>query len=249
MTNNPAAHLPSVLVTRPRAAAERFTADLVKEFPALQVVVSPIMAIIPIGSLPDLGQYQGVIFTSSNAVEQFSAARQLDGYPCFCVGDATAKAAQHLGFKVISAGGNSRDLVSLIADLPDTGPLVHVRGVHSKGDVAENLSKLGRSCDTAIVYDQIEQRLNQKAQRLMARNSTIIIPIFSPRSAQLLIKQMQPSEHSHIVAISRAAAEVFSLLPNVKYSIAEAPNYKAMLQRVLELLKDGILLEPHSKRL
>ena len=140
-------------------------------------------------------------------------------------------------------------MVSLIADLPDTGPLVHVRGVHSKGDVAENLSKLGRSCDTAIVYDQIEQRLNQQAQRLMARNSPIIIPIFSPRSAQLLIKQMQPSEHSHIVAISRAAAEVFSLLPDVKYSIAEAPNYKAMLQRVLELLKDGILLEPPSKRL
>lgn len=249
MTNNPAAHLPSVLVTRPRAAAERFTADLVQEFPALQVVVSPIMAIIPIGSLPDLGQYQGVIFTSSNAVEQFSAARQLDGYPCFCVGDTTAAAAQCLGFKVISAGGNSRDLVSLISDLPDTGPLVHVRGVHSKGDVAESLSKLGRSCDTAIVYDQIEQRLNQQAQRLMERNFPMIIPIFSPRSAQLLIKQMQPSELSHIVAISQAVAEVFAPLPDIKCSVAEAPNYEAMLHRVLELLKNGNPLEPPAKRL
>ena len=83
----------------------------------------------------------------------------------------------------------------------------------------------------------------------MERNFPMIIPIFSLRSAQLLVKQMQPSELSYIVAISQAVAEVFAPLPDIKCSVAEAPNYEAMLYRVLELLKNGNPLEPPAKRL
>ena len=57
MTNNPTAQMPSVLITRPRPAAERFEADLLTEFPQLNVVKSPVLEIVQKGELPELSKY------------------------------------------------------------------------------------------------------------------------------------------------------------------------------------------------
>ena len=249
MTNNPTAQMPSVLITRSRPAAERFEADLLTEFPQLNVVKSPVLEIVQKGELPELSKYQGVIFTSPNAVERFSASKSVDGCHCFCVGDTTAEAARQMGFSAISAGGSSQDLIDLVKNFPTKGRLVHVRGVHSRGKIAQRLSDMGRPCDTSIVYDQIEQTLNHSAQQLFNEKKPVIVPIFSPRTAELFIKQVQPSIQTYIVAMSQLVAQVFTKIPNIYCRIAHAPTQEAMRHSVVGLLRDANLLEPSAKRL
>ena len=247
MTNNPTAQLPSVLITRPRAAAERFAAELLNQCHGLNIVISPVLAIAPTGKLPELSQYEGVIFTSPNAVERFSASTIADGCHCFCVGDTTAEAARQIGFSAISAGGDSTDLIDLIESGPTKGRMVHVRGVHSRGRIAQRLSDMGRPCDTAVVYDQIEKTLNEKAKQLFSANIPVIVPIFSPRTAELFLKQIQPSIQTYIVAMSQSIAQVFAKTPDINCSIAKSPDQKAMQQSVVRLLRDANLLEPLVK--
>ena len=249
MTNNPTAQMPSVLITRPHAAAERFAAELLNECPGLNIVISPVLAIAPTGELPELSQYEGVIFTSPNAVERFSASTIADGCHCFCVGDTTAEAARQIGFSAVSAGGSSHELIDLVKNFPIKGRLVHVRGVHSRGEIAQRLSDMGRPCDTSIVYDQIEQTLNHSAQQLFNEKKPVIVPIFSPRTAELFIKQVQPSTQTYIVAMSQLVAQVFTKIPNIYCCIAHAPTQEAMRHSVVRLLDDANLLEPSAKRL
>jgi len=249
MTNNPTAQMPSVLITRPRPAAERFAADLFTEFPQLNIVISPLLEIIQIGELPKLSQYQGVIFTSPNAVERFSASKNVDGCHCFCVGDTTARAAQQIGFSAVSAGGSSEELIDLVKNFPMKGPLVHVRGVHSRGEIAQRLSDIGRLCDTAIIYDQVQQTLNEKARQLFSGNKPVIVPIFSPRTAELFRNQVQPSKRTYIVAMSQSVAQVFAKIPHIYCSIAQTPTQEAMRNSVVGLLGDTKLLETLTKRL
>jgi len=249
MTNNPTAQMPSVLITRPRPAAERFAADLLTEFPRLNVVISPLLEIVQKGELPELSQYQGLIFTSPNAVERFSASKNVGGCHCFCVGDTTAEAARQIGFSAVSAGGSSEELIDLVKNGPTKGRLVHVRGVHSRGKIAQRLSDMGRPCDTAIVYDQVEQTLNHKARQLFDENKPVIVPIFSPRTAELFLNQVQPSVQTYIVAMSQSVAQVFAKIPNIYCRIAQAPTQKAMRSGVAQMLDDANLLEPLAKRL
>lgn len=249
MTNNPTAQMPSVLITRPRPAAERFAADLLREFPRLNVIISPVLEIVQTGELPELSQYQGVIFTSPNAVERFSASKRLDRCHCFCVGDTTAEVARQIGFSAVSAGGSSHELIDLVKNFPTKGRLVHVRGVHSRGEIAQRLSDMGRPCDTSIVYDQIEQTLNHSAQQLFNEKKLVIAPIFSPRTADLFVKQVQPSIQTYIVAMSQLVAQVFTKIPNIYCSIAHAPTQEAMRHSVVRLLDDANLLETSAKRL
>ena len=249
MTNNPTVQVPSVLITRPRPASEQFAADLLMEFSRLNIVISPLLEIVHIGELPELSKYHGVIFTSPNAVERFSASKRVNGCHCFCVGDTTAKAARQIGFSVVFVGSSSEELIGLVKNFPTGGPLVHVRGVHSRGKIAQRLSELGCLCDTAIVYDQVEQTLNHNARQLLSGKNPVIVPIFSPRTAELFHNQVQPSKLTYIVAMSQSVAQVFAKIPFIYCSIAQAPTLEAMRSSVIRLLSDAKLLEPLAKRL
>ena len=106
---------------------------------------------------------------------------------------------------------------------------------------------MGRPCDTAVVYDQIEKTLNEKAKQLFSAKIPVIVPIFSPRTAELFLKQIQPSIQTYIVAMSQSIAQVFAKTPDINCSIAKSPDQKAMQQSVVRLLRDANLLEPLAK--
>lgn len=186
--------------------------------------------------LPDR-RFQAVIFTSETAVQ---AAKSM-GAPlptkAFCVGDRTAQAARQAGFMPDSAEGDVTALERLILNSKSTGPLLHLRGKDSAGDLAQSLTNCGIETLSAIVYTQDALDLTPEAITVFARQDPVIVPLFSPRSATLLVKALPLDRQAPlgVVAISQNTADAAQALAPDRFTIAAHPDGENMLLAVLEM--------------
>ncbi|OYU38035.1 MAG: uroporphyrinogen-III synthase [Pseudorhodobacter sp. PARRP1] len=222
---------PTILLTRPLAQSQRF-ADQVGG-----AVISPLMApefLSP--SLPS-GAFAAVIFTSETGVEaagRISAAGGVLPTRAFCVGNRTAEAARALGFVAQSAMGAADDLLAQISAEPPLGRLLHLRGQDSAGDLEKRLNIAGIDTVALIVYRQIAQNLTMEAADLLQGSAPVILPIFSPRSARLMVGELRRVAAIApicLVALSAAVAEAFDF-PATLVEIAARPDSAAMIQGV-----------------
>jgi uroporphyrinogen-III synthase len=229
-----------VLLTRPKAEAQAFANALVERFGAVvHPVVAPLMAprfLTP--TLPD-GEFAAVIFTSTRAVE--AALRLGANLPrlAFCVGQKTAQAAATGGFDAKSADGDSDALVAMVLAARPGGRVLYLRGLDTRGEIAERLNSAGVTTESAVVYRQEMQALDQPAATLLRTRGELIVPLFSPRAAALFVSAV-PSDAKatlHLAAMSSAVAEALDSVAYGSLTIARHPDAKGMLAAV------GILLD------
>jgi hypothetical protein len=142
----------TLLLTRPRAASERFSAEIIRRDLPLDIVIAPLMEIVATDPPPPLPVGAELIFTSSNAV---GLAGRGAGQRAWCVGARTASAATQAGFDGVVAGFSADDLVALLNDERPGARLVHLRGRHQRGDVADRLAAAGLSVTSHVVYEQV----------------------------------------------------------------------------------------------
>ena len=247
MTNNILPQHPTLLLTRPQKDAQAFAQEILSHQPTAQILISPILTITPIGTLPDLSAYAAVVFTSRHAVACFAHAHIPKKMTCFAVGEATAEAAKKLGFLVINSAGAAQDLILLVQKTGAAGPLIHPHGQHARGQIAAILTKKGIPCAECVIYDQIETPLSVQARALLTQPQALLVPVFSPRSARLLQRYGPLPNGSEIIAISQTVAACFSTQPHIKTTVACHPNRGAMLKAVLRRFQDMMLIDPTIK--
>ena len=247
MTNNILPQRPTLLLTRPQKDAQAFAQEVLSHQPAAQILISPVLTITPIGTLPDLSAYAAVVFTSRHAVACFAHAHIPKEIICFAVGEATAEAAKKLGFLVINSAGAAQDLILLVQKTGAAGPLIHPHGQHARGQIATTLTKKGIPCAECVIYDQIETPLSVQARALLTQPQALLVPVFSPRSARLLQRYGPLPNGSEIIAISQTVAACFSTQPHIKTTVACHPNRGAMLKAVLRRFQDMMLIDPTIK--
>ena len=247
MTNNILPQRPTLLLTRPQKDAQAFAQEVLSHQPAAQILISPVLTITPIGTLPDLSAYAAVVFTSRHAVSCFVHAPIPKKMTCFAVGEATAEAAKKLGFSVINSAGAAQDLILLVQKTGAAGPLIHPHGQHARGQIATTLTKKGIPCAECVIYDQIETPLSIQARALLTQPQALLVPVFSPRSARLLQRYGPLPNGSEIIAISQTVAACFSTQPHIKTTVACHPNRGAMLKAVLRRFQDMMLIDPTIK--
>jgi uroporphyrinogen-III synthase len=121
----------------------------------------------------------------------------------------------------------------MVKDTGVEGALLHVRGEHSRGDIAGRLS---RQVDEAVAYRQASVPLSEKAREILAGKHAVILPLFSPRTAQLFFKHdLQINAPVQVVAISSAVNEAIlgtNPTKNINILIAETPDAAAMLRAI-----------------
>jgi uroporphyrinogen-III synthase len=224
-----------VILTRPAAQGDRFAADLRARFgDAVQVILSPLIApVFPAVTLPD-GAFRAVILTSETGAQ---AAARVPGVPrlAWCVGDRTAEAARALGFEAQSAAGDADALVAAVLASDESGPLIHLRGRDSRGEVASRLTAAGLPTAELIVYAQEAQPLTDAARALLAGDDAVIVPLFSPRTAQLFAAT-QPKAPLFIAALSPVVAAGLGDLACQRLTFADHPDAKALLQALVPLI-------------
>lgn len=209
---------PTLLLTRPESDSRRFAAML-PEFPS---IISPILRIEPVEhDSAALLSAESLIFTSAHAIP-FSGPGQ--GRLALCVGERTAEVARLAGFDVRVGNGSAEGLLPLIKACP--APFIHPHGRH----IAHKLPVPG-----VVVYEQIFQPLLEKAQHLLNDKSPMILPVFSPRSAQLLSAELRGAiAPLWLVAISEAVARNFHV-PVIETIIAKKPTSQAMVKEIRDI--------------
>ncbi len=222
-------HAATLLMTRPEMSSHRFITQLAKRGVVLEYCISPALSIVPVTHDIDISAFGAVIFTSQNGVAHGPHG---SGRLAYCVGDQTAEAARTKGYEVLSADGAADDLIDLVARHAPDHRLIHIRGTHSRGRIAQSLQNMGFLCEEVIAYDQIDRPLSPEAQSLLAGGKPVILPLFSPRSAAIVGQQVQLGQHHHIIALSDAVSEAFGAIQSASVQVADKPTLEAMIDGV-----------------
>lgn len=209
---------PTLIITRPAPDGARFATA----FTGVRVLLSPLQRIDPVGATCSA---RGAIFTSTNGVAQAERLGMTSG-PAWCVGDRTAQAAHAAGFDAVSAGGDVEDLLKLILSANPEIPLAHIRGRDARGDLAPRLRAAGIDCADCIAYNQIPVPMTTEALAAINGADPVIIPLFSPRAATLLLGQVAMTDNVTLIAISKTVA---SALGDHRSILVDRPDGPAML--------------------
>lgn len=226
--------LPSLLITRPFDSAAAFAASLdPAALTAVRVVIAPLMKIVPTGQPYGLGEHHAVIFTSANAVAHVPAGA---GRMAYCVGEKTRQAALARGWKAQKAGDTAQELVATLqADLPNV-PLLHLGGVHTRGDIAQRLTSSGLKTAHVAVYEQ--HLLPMAKTAVEALKAPCIIPVFSPRSAAHLVQIAKGDlGNAFVIALSSAVAAPFEREKLAQLVVISAPQTIYMRNAVENMCK------------
>lgn len=237
MSDNPAPPAPLVILTRPRAASERFAEALRAEVGPVRVAILPLLEIAPLIDRLDLDGVAALIFTSAAGVEVFAGLTPDRDLPAWCVGDRTAEAARQIGLKATSAGGDAGALVTLMAQAMPAGRLLHLHGAHTRGDVAERLSRKGLRAEARAIYDQVTVTPGDAFAAALAHDGPVIVPLFSPRSARVYA-EVAGSDATAVQPVALSPA-VRAALPGplaARTVVAAAPDAPAMIRAVRALI-------------
>jgi uroporphyrinogen-III synthase len=156
----------------------------------VEVLISPVMEIRPVNFSVDFDRYSTLVFSSGNGVRAAAARENLSGRRGIVVGDRTAEVARDCGMDVVSAKGGSQELLSAVKKAKPSGRVLLVRGKHTTGDVKKGLISAGIDTDSVVGYDQVSMPLSPAAIHVLRGERRVIIPLFSPRSAVLLAKEI-----------------------------------------------------------
>ncbi len=225
-----------VIMTRPADQGRRFVDRLVEDAgDRIRLIHSPLLVpqfLSP--TVPDL-DFTAVIFTSQTAVKAMAQHVLPDNILprlAFCVGDQTANAARAAGFDALSAHGDADRLVGEIQRSGMRGPFLHLRGHDVRGEIADRLNTAGIETYEAVVYIQEAQSLAPAAQAVFADDAPVIIPLFSPRTAQILVRQMSKivvRPPIFTVSLSRVVSAEWQGQPRQRDDLASMPNQDAMI--------------------
>jgi uroporphyrinogen-III synthase len=209
-----------VLLTRPRAAAERLAQDLAAR--GHEVLIEPLLTIEPLpGPLPELAGVQALVITSANAAPALAGTDPR--LPVFVVGSATAAAARHAGRRDVRIGeGDARALARLIARQlrPADGALLHLSGSEVRAELGHDLAAAGFALRRHAVYRaRAAQELSAEVIAALRAGEVDAVLLFSPRSAATLVDLL--ARHglagalsgTEAICLSEAVAEPCRRLP------------------------------------
>ena len=131
--------------------------------------------------------YDGIIFTSANAIKFLELKKINKTIKCFCVGEATEKKARNLGFQnTFAAGGNVSNLKELIIQNynSSTGKLLYVSGEKISVNLDQQLLDEGYKIKRIINY-KVNQNKNfsEHFVKELKKNMPNMVYIYSQNSA------------------------------------------------------------------
>ncbi len=134
----------------------------------------------------NFADFNGFIFTSTNAVKFLNHDEINKTIKCFCVGEATEKKARSFGFQnTIAAEGNVSNLKELILQNHGSsdGQLLYVSGETISVDLDQQLLKEGYSIKRIINYRiNHNQNFNEDFIRGLKQNMPDMVYVYSQNS-------------------------------------------------------------------
>jgi len=229
-----------LLMTRPRAASETFVASLSSDLRShVTPIYSPLIRIAGLGVRETLTASDAAVFTSTNGVVHGPSGQ---GRPAYCVGAATTAAALKKGWNAQMRGETAGALVANLVQNRPPERLIHLSGVHTRGDICTKLKACGFLAHNIAVYDQIAQPLSADARAAIEAGNPLLVPLFSPRTSAQFLREASSPKSVYVVALSTAVAQELQATSFAGVTVASAPNADAMraaLASTLAALSSG----------
>lgn len=218
----------TVIMTRPLGSNSRFISRLADDVRAhLVVIESPLIEICPLPVELELDPAEAAIFSSGNAVDH---APPGNGRRAYCVGKRTTGAATEHGWDAICAGENADALVEYLSARRPKEPLHHLSGVHLRGDIAGRLRAEGFSVVQTALYDQRLMTLTEEALSAITGPEPVLVPLFSPRTAEQFAAWSAPRPGISVIAISHACADAMPASWHESLSVSATPDANSMAE-------------------
>ena len=228
---------PIVLLTRPSAGSSQFAEALKARFgERIEIVISPLQEIEWLDNGEELPEASGLIFTSQNGVLGWNRDKSGQHPTAYSVGPQTTALVENLGLNAVDCGGDANALVDHIVGLAPLTPLVHIRGEHARGNIADRLNQAGIETFERIIYRQKALPTDESFNRVFQSDRIVIAPLFSPRSVGLFMNVLPSEAEPWLAIISANAAERVDAKFQRKMMVASAPNREAMLDSIEEIL-------------
>jgi uroporphyrinogen-III synthase len=231
-----------LLVTRPEPDNQRTAAVLRAR--GHEVMLAPLLRIEAIANA-DLGAppFAAILMTSANGARAIAAHprhRELIALPVLTVGDASADAARAAGFAdVASADGDGRDLVRTAAArfAGARQPLLYLSGEDRARDLAGELSALGLTVRTVVIYRAAKAGAFPSAVRAALEQQSIDgVVHFSRRSVESYVECSRavggPALTPVHFCLSARAAEPLKLAGVAQIRLAGHPDEANLLELV-----------------
>ena len=178
-----------IVITRPKEDSLYLIENLIK----LGHIVS-YLPVIKIEKLEtkkiNLLGYQGLIFTSSNAIRFMNTEKFNPKIKCFCVGKTTEFTAKKFGFlNTYTSGGTVDSLVELIIRTLDikSGKLLYLSSEFISKDLDKDLINFGYSVDRIANYTSLPvEEIDKKTLNFFEKKPPDAIFIYSAKSAKNL---------------------------------------------------------------
>ena len=230
-----------LLVTRPIEDASALAVRL--QAAGHSVTVDPLLSIILKSDVPlDRTRVQALLVTSANGLRALGARADFSVWqtvPIYAVGPTTAGMARDLGFdQVVEAQGDVVSLAALAIDAldPDAGPVIHVSGTVTAGDLRGTLERAGLWVETAVLYEaKAADALAPETAAALAAGEIDGVLLYSRRSAEIFVelcKKATPSpdiEQTHAFCLSGNAAAPLQSLSLASIQVALRPNETELL--------------------
>jgi len=223
-----------VIITRAEPGAGQ-TAERLRA-KGLPVIVSPMLALARTEAVcPDLADVAGLIFTSANGVRYFAMESDRRDLAAWCVGPATAEAAETEGFGTVkNANGDGQALTEAIitGTQPAAGPLVHVANAAAKGDVAKGLRAAGFEIVFSPLYEACPvATLSPLVNAALSDALSCLILIHSAKGASAFAAAIGGRDVGQHIAVGVSAQAVAPLRGRglARIEVASAPNEAALL--------------------
>lgn len=227
-------------MTRPTGASEQFVAALPRHVRnRVTPIYAPLLDIQPTGATVSMQGDDRAIFTSSNGV---AFGPHGDGRTAFCLGERTTQSAMAKGWNAQTVGATADELVAELMRIRPMQRLIHLCGVHTRGDVANRLKSAQLDAHGIAIYDQRVLPLSDDAITALIGDAPVLVPLFSPRTAIQFFADAPALKNATLLAISATVADTApdDLRPGIR--IAAAPNAAAMgdaLECALDALRSG----------
>lgn len=184
----------AILITRPREQAAAYAQELEGEGFATQS--APLLEFYPLAfDIPDLMLFEGLVFTSAQALRVFGCPEAAQNLTLYVVGEATAAAARSLGYSdVIEGDSDGRALAALIEESCGGGPLrlLYVRGREVSYPLAEDLRGRGCVVDEVSVYGARQIDAFDAAVMDAIKNEHLqAVTFFSKRTADAFVAAIE----------------------------------------------------------
>ncbi len=230
----------AVLVTRPAPDGEAFARRI--EARGHRAVVEPLLDIRFIEDAGlSLNGIDALAFTSANGVRALMHAcadAPARVRSVFCVGKATAAAAQDAGFvSVVAAGGDVASLAACIIEAAP-GAVLHIAGRERAGDLAGLLAEGGIRANRVVLYSaEVRAAFLPATAKALAAGEIDDIAIFSPRTARQFVTLVRQAgletavARIRLLALSARVADAADLKFAAKLVAAE-PDQDTLLDLI-----------------